>query len=353
LRKIIGSIAQGNPFITRSDDEVKKVDMIDVGLFIVKKPQNSTIWSGKLEENFIFDFCKETLFNSNFFKKSFGHLYNESLTLLYNTLKVLGPKSSEKGLPFQNFFLSCLLNEKFQDRKLRELPFIRDTLEKGMELPEWMDAIFKCTSVVTSDSPATDVKLFNGKPVDKILIPSKPMLLDGLLNLKGGDGIIVITFGVKTSYETIGGTESNDNFYSTDLNNIYKEKDVVTKYVAEKKRVDKWYGTRIVGRIRICIGFPNTTTPYPSSYNPDNETLFIELKESNIHLLMDNEEVLEMLKGLLFVPLKVIPTVEVESKKIRCRLCGLPGHYQKKCESVERNYKKRKTDLLDMDNEIL
>jgi hypothetical protein len=343
LRKIVGSIAQGNPNISCSGNELMNVDIIDLGLFIMKRDKDTEIWCGKLEEKFIFDLCKATLFKSDFFKKSFGDLYKESANLLYNVLSELGPTSSEKGLAFQKFFLTCLLNGKFQNKKLIELPFIRETLGKEIKLPEWMNAVFKCDSVVTSNSPEEDIKFFNGNPVNNMLIPSNQMHPDGLHNLKYGNGIVVTTLGVKTTYETISGTVAKDNFYSTDLQNIYKENDHISRYVDQKKHVDKWYGEKIIGRIRICIGFPNTSTSFPSTYNPDNDTLFLELNESNIHLLIQNEDTLKIMKGLLYTPFNETEGKQ-EKRKTHCTICGLSGHYQSTCTSEERNYKKRKIE---------
>jgi len=244
-----------------------------------------------------------------------------------------------------DFFMTCLLNPEFQGKTLKELPFIKESLKEldpGTKLPEWLNTIFICESLQKSTTPKEDVILFqkNGgkNGMNVAIIPSNPMHLDGVVNLRYESDIVNMNFGVKSSSKSVNGSVTRDNFYSTDLNNIYKENGIISEtYKTERVAINKWYGDNTVHTIRICILYPNTTSSYPTTYNPESDTLFIEINDKNIHLLIQDKDTLTLLKQFIFPP-----SPEVITRK--CTKCGLCGHNKSTCTSEERNYVKRKFD---------
>jgi hypothetical protein len=130
LVDIIRNMAQGNPVMSFKEMNLLKADVIDIGLFNLRRNNKTGFWTGKCEERFVADFCKDTLFRSDYFRRDFPEKFSDSCKTLIMILKEFGPNSSEKGLAFQQFFMSCLLNPEFQGKTLKELPFIKESLEK-------------------------------------------------------------------------------------------------------------------------------------------------------------------------------------------------------------------------------
>jgi hypothetical protein len=115
-----------------------------LGITTLKSKKNSNLFKGKIKEALALNVCFKILQNEDFYDISIQRLG----FLLEENLKQFGTKCSNKGKPFEKLLLCSLINPDFQNKKISELPFIKDSLEE-IEIQNWMKKIdFFCKMLV-------------------------------------------------------------------------------------------------------------------------------------------------------------------------------------------------------------
>lgn len=85
------------------------------------------------------------------------------------------------------------------------------------------------------------------------------------------------------------------------------------------------------------IEYPISKSQYPSSFNEDENTLFIQLYKDDLESLIDQEYEMKVLDKIMqYQTIILNVNDEKETKENICSLCGRKGHNKSTCSSKER-----------------